>query len=443
MTLSIVLLFTASAFANDSWYMEGDFEPDQRIEVRIKNTLNVPREQAPIVISRDMLPVKSLYENSITPVDPDKEGVDDPTPERLAEVGRAVKQAETSGGGHIPYQLDDLDKDGIWDELFLMMDLPAGGTKTIYLYLGTSSRGLFAHETHAEFGSYGRHLVPWWESKVMGWKLWFPDSVDMYGKRRPELVSNHEIEGNLSGHSAPRPYGNDILWVASTFGAGGVGLIEDPANPEKVERPRFSPYQGKGQIFDTRYAYHIVVSGPLRSIARVETTNWRTHAGEYALTQDYTAYAGKSHSTCHVHFNKLLHEDNDYQVAAGMRRIMDEVKTVQEDNFVISIGRDLDLWDINETLEEGEKHIVDWEGIALFVPDRYKPDYTAVESNGRNHLLRLSPENAESFEYVMFGAWSEGFIRNTEAEFEEYVRQTVQEINTPPLVQTGPVETKE
>ena len=84
---------------------------------------------------------------------------------------------------------------------------------------------LFAHETHAEIGSYGRHLVPWWESKVVGWKLWFPDSVDMYAKRRPQLVANHEIQGNISGHAAPKEYGNDILWVADTFGVAFWGLL--------------------------------------------------------------------------------------------------------------------------------------------------------------------------------------------------------------------------
>jgi hypothetical protein len=156
-----------------------------------------------------------------------------------------------------------------------MSDFGPSETKTFYIYVGTNDRGVFEHETHAELGSYGRHLVPWWESKTMGWKLWYPTDVDLYGKRRPMLVADHEDTLNISGYTAESVYGNDIMTVEDTFGAGGICLFEDAANPASPSRPRFSPAKGKGQIEDTRYSFDVVANGPLRSIVRARAMGWK------------------------------------------------------------------------------------------------------------------------------------------------------------------------
>ena len=430
------------------------FEPSQRVTVTVTNPHAFALTKAPVVIKRGQLPVQNVYEDWITPVDPTLEGQAEPSEEKVWEQGTIIKGREENGR-HLLYQLDDLDKDGIWDELFFQVDLKAGESKPIQIYFGQNERGLFAHETHAEIGSYGRHLVPWWESKSMGWKLWFIDSVDMYGKRNPNLNANHENTLNISGHVSPKDYGNDIMWVSATFGAGGICVAEDPSDLEKVARPRFKAEAselvgqrfigtnlGSGPMFDTRVAYHTVVNGPIRSIVRVDTMNWNTGQGTYELRQWYTAYADHNYSTCRTEFTRFSHADNDVRFGVGMRKIMSESSSRQTDSMAVSHGTKLDMWDINASLPEGKKHIIDWEGIAIAVPDKLNPSYHDMKSQDGNHLLTFPVTEDKSFEYMMLAGWNFGYQVNTAAEFDSYVDQNVALFNKPLQLEVGDIESR-
>src|SRR5690606_1100254 len=102
-------------------------------------------------------------------------------------------------------------------------------------------RGMIKHLVHANIGNYGRHTVPLWESEYMGWKLWYPDAVDLHGKREPMLTAYYEYVNNKSGYYMPFELGTDIMTVANTFGSGSIGLIENPEFPEDISRPFYSP----------------------------------------------------------------------------------------------------------------------------------------------------------------------------------------------------------
>ncbi len=274
--------------------------------------------------------------------------------------------------------------------------MKARETKPIVIYFGENERGLFVHETHAEIGSYGKHYMPWWESESMGWKLWFLDSVDMNGKTRPTLKANEENTLNISGHVSPKEYGNDILWVSATFGAGGICILDDPANPEKATRPRFPDEAknlvgqrfigtnlGRGPIFDARCAYDVICNGPQRSTIRVHTYNWNTTHGRYEVVQDYTAYAKKNYTTCHTVFTKFEHDGMDVNFGVGMRKIMSESSASNTDSQVISEGTKLDIWDINASLPKRKKHIIDWEGIAIARQGQPRREVSRHEGAGR------------------------------------------------------------
>ena len=180
----LVLFFIGVLHADDTkWYTEGNFVPAKRLMVKIVNTLDIERMNCPVVITREQFPVKKLHEMWVTIVDPSLPSKPEPTKEEFAFAGGHGIRKETNGH-QIFYQLDDLDKDGIWDELFFQTNLRPRETKTLYIYFGFSGRGWNEHGTHATIGSYCRHIIPWWESANIGWKLWFPTSVDMYGKRK-------------------------------------------------------------------------------------------------------------------------------------------------------------------------------------------------------------------------------------------------------------------
>jgi len=433
---AISCFFTFSAFSfcdTDGWYTEGDFKPDTRIKITIKNPILKERPETPITIKRTQLPIQNIPERWITVVDPSLPTNEEPSLEMLKKFSSYLHRKETNGH-YLVYQMDDLDKDGIWDELFFMIGLKAGETKTIYLYISDTERGLYQHKTHAGMGYYGRHMVPFWESEYIGWKLWYPTDVDLHGKREPMLTAYPEYSRNLAGYFMPVEYGTDIMAVSTTFGAGGTGLMEIASMPDSVSRPRFSPNKDKGPIYDTRYSFDVIANGPIRSIIKAKTMNWKTGIGEYELEQTYTAYANKSYSICQVRYTKFLPETKNVKFCCGIREIMNQNDTFQKGGTVISFGKNLNPFPVMPGNETYKTMIVEFEGIALTVKDSYKPSYKNIKGFGGNHIMTIPLTEDLSFEYMIAGGWSEGKVNNTPEQFKNYILTEAEEYNNPPEI---------
>jgi hypothetical protein len=431
------------------WYTEGDFTPMQRLRVTVVNPLDIERRDCPVVITREEFPVRKLHEMWVTVVDPQLPPKTSFTPEENAFVGGHGIRVETNGH-QVFYQLDDLDKDGIWDELFFQTHLKPRERKELYIYLGFSGRGWNPHGTQALIGSYCRHLIAWWESKQVGWKLWYPTSVDMYGKRKGVLMAHEMCSKNLCGYNGvPKTnwdFGSDIMRVSNSFGAGGIGLFEDPTQPSLVSQPRFTPRTepkiseanfNEDQLTDTRYSFDVVVNGPLRSMIRVRTMNWQSGRGFYELEQDYTAYTNQSYSTCRVRFTRFFPQQPGVDFAAGIKAHKEESGNFVAPGIAIQSGREEAADPDDDTGQRAR--VIAFVGSALIVADRYQPTYQRA---GDNHTFRIPVRPGHSFEYMIAGAWSEGEVYNTAESFRQYVVQTALEYNHPVSTQFGPLETR-
>ena len=437
--LSLFFCYNLFAQANE-WYTQGDFAPQTRLEYVVENTLDIDRENCPVVIKRENFPMPDIHEMWITVVDPQKEPAPEPSAELLERQGGHQLRAETNGHA-IFHQLDDLDKDGIWDELFFQLNLKANEKRTIYLYMGENMRGWNPHRTHAAIGSYCRHLMPFWESENVGWKIWFANSVDVYAKRKPMLMSNRLYMGNLDGYGVATEnpdYGSDIQSVDFTFGGGSVCLFEFPDQPDQASRPRATPTRAKlapesrwnaGQISDTRYAYEVVVNGPIRSTIRIKTMNWDTGNGYYEYIQDYTVYAGQSYCTSKVTYNKFFPEKDGVLMGCGVRKKPQEDNFIQEGGLLISSGPE-NIKD-PENIDDREAWYVPFIGIALVVKDKYQPEYQFIKEWQGNHAFRLTPDDNNSYEYMLIAAWSEGVVYNNKESFNAYAKRCAEEFNHP------------
>lgn len=439
----IIMLMTLSLQAQPErgWYTEGDdYAPTQRISFTVTNPLDIPIENCPVQVRRDQLPIQNIRERWINLVDPKLPENDEPTYEELMDFGGYTRRSETNGH-YVDTQIDDLDKDGIWDEIFFFTNLAPRETREFYIYVGEYERGFTKHYTQGLIGYYGRHMVPMWESDYMGWKLWYPDAVDLHGKREPQLTAYYEMSTNRSGYYMPEELGSDIMTVANTFGSGSIGLVEDPLSAHQLSRPSYSPFKDKGPFGDTRYSYDVVYNGPFRSRIKVTTTNWNSGKGFYEMEQYYEAVAHKSWSAVEVKFTKFLPPGEDILFAAGIREIMNEYKSVNKEGFVISMGKDIESRIPDEDLGE-EVTLVPWQGIGLIVSDKYQPKYTPIESYGGNHIFTMAMNPNRSFEYLIVGGWSFGTVNNNEKSFVEYVETETLKYNNPPKVVIGNYEKK-
>jgi hypothetical protein len=434
----VAALLGAAVLAQDgAWYTQGDFVPSRRLVFELTNDLDLDRVNVPVVIRRGQMPVTDLHELQVTVVDPSLPPAPEPDAARLKLAGGHELRGETNG--HIlRQQMDDLDKDGVWDELFFVTDIGRKATKRIEIYLGMNQRGWNPHETHAAIGSYMRHLVPFWESKHIGWKLWFPTSVDVYGKRKPMLIANRLYMENLDGYGVTildPAMGSDIQSVESSFGAGGIGVFESPESPATVSVPRYTPARtaagvrlnfNAGQISDTRYAYDVVVNGPVRSMVRVKTMNWNTGQGSYEVEQLYTAYASQNYSTCHVRFTRWLPIRAGAKPAVGIRKKTGENHYLQRDGVVITASPEA------SDPETGQSFLdIQMVGSALIVPGEFRPEYQFVSDYLGNHTFRVTPRADGTYEYLIAGAWSEGAVLKTWDSFQQYVVQAALEYESP------------
>lgn len=446
-TISLLAIFfnfstgAAQSSPGGGWYTEGlDYAPRQRIGLTVTNSLNIALKNQPVAVSRKTLPQQNVMERSVAVIDPLLPGNPDPTPEDLKKMSGYLRRKETNGHS-IELQLDDLDKDGIWDEIFFITDLAPHETRKFYIYIDPYERGMFAHHVHAGIGNYGRHTVPFWESEEIGWKLWYPHDLDLHGKRAPMLTANYEYTTNNSGYYMPWEMGTDIMTVAKTFGAGGMCLFENPADPENPARAYYSPAKDKGPFNDTRFAYDVVCNGPLRSMIKVTTTNWNSGKGFYELEQYYTAYAHKSWSRVQVKFNKFLPPGSPVMYGAGIRRIMQEYKSIHEGGMVLSMGKDVEARIPDEDI--GDKALmVPWQGIGIVVRDSFRPEYAAIKNYGGNHLFKIPLTPDLSYEYMVIGGWSFGKVNNNEHEFVNYARAEALKYNNPPVIQVLQYEVK-
>jgi hypothetical protein len=448
---TLLLAWSPSAVATATepaaWYTQGDFRPAMRIAFDVTNELDVDRVNQPVVIRREQMPIPDLHELEVTVVDPSLPGRPEPSAERLKIHGGHELRAETNGQALLQ-QMDDLDKDGVWDELFFVTDIAARQTKRIYVYLGFNQRGWNPHETHAGLGSYCRHLVPFWESKHVGWKLWYPTSVDVFGKREPMLMSHRLYMENLDGYGVgliDHAMGSDIQEVENTFGGGAICLFESRESPGRASVPRYTPAReaagvtasfNAGPIRDTRYAFDVVANGPVRSMIRVRTMNWNTGQGRYELEQLYTAYAHQSYSTCQVRFTQFLPLHDGVEMGAGIRKRRKEAHLYQKGGVVITAGPE-EVRDPDDGTISLEVAMI---ANAIVVKEEFRPRYQFVPDQQGNHAFRVTPRSDGSYEYLIAAAWSDGAVYNTYPAFEAYVHQVAREYESPLVVRLAGTE---
>ncbi len=441
--IGMLILFFGSVRAQSAggWYTEGkDFAPAQRIRITLKNPLSIPLKDYPVTINRSQLPFQNIPERWIAVVDPKLPSKKEPSFDELKARSGYLRRMETNGH-YLDVQVDDLDKNGIWDEMFFLADLAPKESRDYYIYIGKYERGTTKQLVHGAISSQGRHLVPFIESEDVGWKLWYPHDLDLHGKREPMLTLYYEYSTATSGYFLPEEYGSDIMTVAQTFGAGGMCLFENSKDPKSIVRAFHSPNKDKGPFNDSRFSFDVVYNGPLRSMIKVSTTNWNSGQGFYELEQYYSVIARKSWCKVEVKFNTFLPPGSDALFGAGIRRLTNEYTSVNKKGIAISMGKNIEARIPDEDIG-GEALVVPWQGLGLVVKEKFNPDYLNSDSYGGNHLLKMPVTPNLSYEYLVFAGWSFGKVNNNEADFVKYVDAEALKYNNPVAIQIGLIESK-
>lgn len=219
-----------------------------------------------------------------------------------------VPHLKTIEGKSIPSQTDDLNQDGIWDELSFVYTFKAGQTAMIkVLYVERSTLPVYPVRTNIRFakqdgkGGYQEiiqenmpddHHVettlqryqlegPGWENDRIGFRNYFDsrNAMDIFGKRSEQMVLDKtDLDEKVAEYLTMQSWGMDILKVAGSLGAGALALYE------KDSLYRLS---GAGMTH-----YQLVTKGPVRSVFRMDYLDFSTGLQSGNIHHEVAIWAG-------------------------------------------------------------------------------------------------------------------------------------------------------
>ncbi|NJM16646.1 MAG: DUF4861 domain-containing protein [Bacteroidales bacterium] len=154
-------------------------------------------------------------------------------------------------GDTIPSQLDDLNGDGEWDELFFLSDFDANETKSFLIETSDSStaaryktrtnvrfafkdapnRDAFAEQRLASVETETIQKVfqmegPAWENDVVAFRNYYDarNGMDIFGKTTTAMALDG-VGINGQNYHEMDSWGMDILKVGNSLGAGAIALL--------------------------------------------------------------------------------------------------------------------------------------------------------------------------------------------------------------------------
>lgn len=284
MKKSCIPLLALLAGASTANAMSPGRPPMKTIKVTLTNTLYVARPNAPVVLS-----VAAL--KKVAP-DFDPAGISIYTSDaKDLETDRAANPVR-----YLPFQVDDVDGDGMPDEIALQDDLPPGEgvppatSRLITIlygqeYTATSARPAFPKRAHASYQQKYEGLG--WESDRVGWRMYFDErnAFDMWGKKQHAMLLDYFALPGVDYHSES-PLGRDTYKIGDALGIGSVGAYVD-GKTDKVSK------------VDSR-TWKVIADGPVRAIADLIYKGWDVNGKKVDITSRLTVWGGQHWFDHHI-----------------------------------------------------------------------------------------------------------------------------------------------
>jgi hypothetical protein len=322
-------------------------------------------------------------------------------------------------GKQISSQADDLNKDGIIDEVVFLIDLKSKESKKVTLKtISEKKRIKFPAEVYADLivkeadGSHKfvtemsstkndmynkmHHHGVAFESTLMAYRIYFDNksTIDIYGKKKPQL----EIAATgwyPSDEQLSAGYGDDILLVSGWVGVGTV-----------------KGFDGKKMLhiekFDKR-TQRILTTGNLRTIVESEVEGWQYEGKKLNLTVRYTLYARHRDAIC-----EITASDDINQLATGVQQIGGG-ELLKSDVLVGS-------WGTHYPQPDTVKYAKETAGLGVYVPEKYKGKQF---TDGVNNLIVFPVKKGETVTFHFTAAWlkEENTTLTTKEKFFAYLKE--------------------
>lgn len=339
-------------------------------------------------------------------------------------------------GQPIACQLDDMDNDGLKDELCFVCDMKPGEQKSFDLtFSGKSQTNTFTPRVYADiqlddkkkkhpfitsleapgesylYNDFYHHGVAF-ESELTAYRIYFDErqNIDLYGKKSYRLEL-HDTGFYTTSDQQQSGYGNDVLWAGQSVGCGTLKLW-DGTGPQNWKQVRT-----RGQ--------RLVSSGPVRNVIEVTDRGVETYASTepYHVRTVYTQYAGHRDVRVDIYLDRAIEKPF---LCTGVQKIgiSDEALVsnggVKSEGFVTATGLAASWGSDYPEMGKKEQFPPEPVGLAVLVPEAY---VSSVKTDELNYLIVLGKGGQQSFHYhICFGAAKETDGYHNAKEWFEYAK---------------------
>ena len=394
---------------------------DTTLTVDVSNTSNSDRTCEPVVISLDGYGI----------------------------VNAAVV---TVDGVEIASQLDDLDGDKINDELCFLADVKAGTGRTYSIRLSetgvqnaydaqvyvemllsnkkvkeTNKQNLYISQLTVENGVNAywmiHHHGAAFENELVAYRIYFDhrQTVDIYGKYRKGLELK-ETQFYPDDAQKAAGYGDDVLWVGSTFGVGALRGW-DGEKPTMLE--------------DVAHrSQRIVAAGPLRTIVEVRDEGWTPQPGDEPIDMStlYTLYAGNR--DCHVditfapatlnsQLSTLNSQLSTLNFSTGIINVKNSTEYSDNDGLRACWGTD---WPVSAKDSVGHKR--ETVGLGIYIPKQNIVSEMPADKDNYAFVVKPGADNTLSYR-ITFASDNETFGVHSDAEWFDCLKAWKEDVDSP------------
>lgn len=349
----------------------------------------------------------------------------------------------------IASQLNDLDGDGKWDELFLLTDFLAKEKKTLALEW-VSEAPRFEVRTSVRFGKrdakeaavkpaveevmpadkvyaalgYQAYQTdgPSWENDKVGFRHYLDgrNSKDVFGKKTAGMTPENvgiSAEGAVEdNYHQMHNWGRDIFPVGSSVGLGGYALLIN----KEVHRLGILGTDPLNNVEKT--TFKIQNEGAVNSVLKYDYQNWKAAGNQYQVQETTSIWPGM-----YAYKNTLsiagLKGSESLLIALSNINNQKGLKVIEVADWVCLIQHD--------KLTYNREWIL---GTAILVPKKSYAGYMEAPKKGQltdSYLAKINIADKQEISYYAVAAWElsadKGF---SEADFfSNYVTGLAKELS--------------
>lgn len=349
----------------------------------------------------------------------------------------------------IPAQVNDLDGDGKWDELFFVANFSAKEKKTVELKwsntdpkftVKTSVRFgkreakdlpvqpateevLMADQVHKKLG-FQKYQTdgPTWENDKVGFRHYLDgrNSKDVFGKKTsgitPENVGINSKGAVEDNYHQMYDWGRDIFPVGNSAGLGGYGLLVG----NEINRLGIIASDTLNNIEKT--TFKIVSEGPVNSVLSYNYKNWEASGNKYQVQETTSIWPGMYGYKNTVSL-KGLKGNEMLVVALSNINNQNPLQVIDAGDYVCFIQHDKLTYERQWIL-----------GTAIIIPKDIYKGYIEAPKTGKltnSYLIKLNVKNNQPISYYPIAGWELSADKNFKdaVYFSNYVTTLAKQLS--------------